>query len=289
MPSIGSTTQCTPGPTALPPCSSPSTVSPGRRTGEPVAHERLDRGVRCGDDVGRRALRGHPDAVGPVSALPRPGSPRRWVAASTATRSATRRSSRGSSESVAWLSARPSALSTAPFRPGDSLCADGRWQARSRGPSDHMTAHRDAREAEGSTSLIAPLQCRGTRNRDGLRHQRRTRSAGRRHLDRQPEAGVRRPVSGKRTVARGPSGSRRSRKPQRHHRRPTGVRPGAPPPFAGGCGGEDRHEGGAEGQGRPARQEGGRRRAEEGGRGRGRPRRRCRDRGRSRRRRPRRP
>ena len=126
MPSIGSTTQMhVHGPTAPPPCSSPTTASPGRSCGQPVADERLDRVVGRGHDVGRRALRGHPGAVSPLSHGP--GSSRRCAAAaSTATCSAIRRSSRGSSGSGA--------------EPACGLLAGtGSWpDAHSRRPSDHM-------------------------------------------------------------------------------------------------------------------------------------------------------
>ena len=57
-----------------PPCSSPTTASPGRSTASRSRIERLHRVVRCGDDVGGRALRGHA-AHRPVCAVRRVGVP----------------------------------------------------------------------------------------------------------------------------------------------------------------------------------------------------------------------
>ncbi len=210
----------------------------GPQRGEPLAHQRLDGVVGGRDDVGGGALGAHPDAVRPVSAVPRAGQIAqvrqrlRWrrVRRSGAARGGRRR----------------------PWCP--------RWTLPGRCcsltvSSDHMTALHDAREADREYVPDRAVTMSGYPQREGLRHKPSDALGGATDLDRQPESGVSRPVSGKRTVARGPSGSRRSRKPQRHHRRPAGARPGAPP-FAGGCGGEDRHQGRAEGAGLPTRQEG---------------------------------
>ena len=119
----------------------------GAQGGEPIAHEGLDRVVRRRDDIGRRALRGDP---GPVPVLPRTrqiAQVRRGVDRDLARRSAAARGGRRGRRNPRADS------STAPGWPDSSLTT----------PSDHMGAVHDAREAEGSTTLIAPLQCLGTR------------------------------------------------------------------------------------------------------------------------------